>query len=194
MNDKTISLRATTRIRNDSLLGARESMGINQKQAAKLCGVSIDVYRKYECLRFPEFYDEKNVNKISSSMNVPSDKIFPLSLIGVKIESTIIKRREISCDKLLEYKRHQEKYVLLSPAIEAEENEDKEMLRACIEKLPFKSRRLIKLRYGIDEDCSYTLTECAKILKISTESARQRELRAIRKIEFHHRNILALRK
>ena len=64
---------------------------------------------------------------------------------------------------------------------------EKTMLRERIEKvldktLTVREKEIIKLRFGIGKECSYTLEEVGKIFNVSRERIRQLEAKSIRKL------------
>ena len=52
-----------------------------------------------------------------------------------------------------------------------------------VEKLPFREREIIKLRYGIGAGQAYTLREVGRILKVTRERVRLSEESAVKKIK-----------
>ena len=62
-----------------------------------------------------------------------------------------------------------------------------EMLKDKIEKvlqtLTFREREIIKLRYGIGDEYTYTLEEVGRIFKVTRERVRQIEAKAVRKLQ-----------
>lgn len=61
-------------------------------------------------------------------------------------------------------------------------NDDIELFRVMIEKLPYRSREILKMRYGIDNKFSFTTKEIAYIYGVSMSRVRYVELLAIRQL------------
>lgn len=59
----------------------------------------------------------------------------------------------------------------------------KETIDKLLNKLTFREREIIKLRYGIDTGYFYTLEEVGKIFKITRERVRQIEVKALQKLQ-----------
>ena len=57
-------------------------------------------------------------------------------------------------------------------------------IKSCLDKLSYREREIIKLRYGIGDGYTYTLEEVSRIFKVSRERVRQVEQRAIKKIKY----------
>ncbi len=54
------------------------------------------------------------------------------------------------------------------------------------QKLNWREREIIKLRYGLGDGYNYTLQEVAFIFKLTRERIRQLEQRALRKLQAPH--------
>jgi len=58
-----------------------------------------------------------------------------------------------------------------------------EKIDNCMEKLSYREREIIKLRYGMGDGYHYTLEEVGMIFKVTKERVRQVEAKAIRKLQ-----------
>ena len=56
-------------------------------------------------------------------------------------------------------------------------------LRSVLETLSLREREVIKMRFGIDRDETYTLEELGKKFKVTRERIRQIEIRALKKLK-----------
>ncbi len=56
-------------------------------------------------------------------------------------------------------------------------------LRGILETLSMREREVIKMRFGIDRDETYTLEELGKKFKVTRERIRQIEIRALKKLK-----------
>ena len=184
-----IELRATTHIRNNAMLSARERLGISQRDAAKLCGVPCSAYFSLEKLEYPASYNDDYVTKIAIGLCIVPDSVFPPSLAGVHIKNKSVKTRVIECSKMLEYRESQNRLRLVSPDIIAEERDQIELIKKYMEKLSFREKGVISVRYGTDGGPCCTLDETAKIYKVSRNRIRQIEAVAIRKIQNEHKKV-----
>ena len=59
----------------------------------------------------------------------------------------------------------------------------KERLRTVLDTLSLREREVIKMRFGIDRDETYTLEELGKKFKVTRERIRQIEIRALKKLK-----------
>src|SRR5690348_5028107 len=54
-----------------------------------------------------------------------------------------------------------------------------ERVERVLMSIPYREREIFKLRYGFGDGYTYTLDECARIFKISRDTVRQIEAKAI---------------
>jgi RNA polymerase primary sigma factor len=54
--------------------------------------------------------------------------------------------------------------------------------RSLLDKLPYRQREILKLRYGLDGEFKYSLGEVAGIFKITPERVRQVQNNALRRL------------
>ena len=59
----------------------------------------------------------------------------------------------------------------------------KERISSVLQTLSFREREIIKLRYGIGDEYTYTLEEVGRIFKVTRERVRQIEAKAVRKLQ-----------
>ncbi|MCA8960596.1 MAG: sigma-70 family RNA polymerase sigma factor [Planctomycetes bacterium] len=59
----------------------------------------------------------------------------------------------------------------------------RERLRSTLDSLSLREREVIKMRFGIDRDTTYTLEELGKKFKVTRERIRQIEIRALKKLK-----------
>jgi RNA polymerase primary sigma factor len=104
-----------------------------------------------------ELFDEKNVSL--------SDKLYD--------DSTVVE------DKLKDS---------LSPSVEYQivKNSIQQQIRELLEELDAKEARVLKLRFGLDDDRPRTLQEIGDILNLTRERIRQIEQKAMRKLSRSH--------
>ena len=63
----------------------------------------------------------------------------------------------------------------------------RQTLKSALEELPERERRVLELRYGLEDDEPRTLREIGEILGLSRERVRQLELRALNQLRRSHR-------
>jgi RNA polymerase sigma factor (sigma-70 family) len=75
------------------------------------------------------------------------------------------------------------RFILPSPADEAEKTEQMSELRDMLRFLSYREREIIKLRYGLGDGYNYTLEEVGHILGLSRDRIRQIEAKALVKLQ-----------
>ena len=184
--DEGFGFRLEARLKNAALIGARESLGLTQKEAAGRIGISPLCLNRYENMRayptekkqkqvcsfyrnkgvflleedvFPEELKEFHPRKYLVEKTIPKSKLLSLS----EIDRKLLPLAEDEVEKQLEY------------------NEFKEEFGKVISTLSYREQQVIKMRYGFEEE-SITYCQIGERLKISKERARQLELRALLKL------------
>jgi RNA polymerase primary sigma factor len=69
-----------------------------------------------------------------------------------------------------------------SPFDQAVESMRDERLRACLDNLPYRDKRIIELRFGLNGEQPQTLDKVAKLFQLTRERTRQIEEAALRKL------------
>ena len=69
-----------------------------------------------------------------------------------------------------------------SPFDEAVESMRDERLKACLENLPYRDKRILELRFGLGGEAPQTLDKVAKLFQLTRERTRQIEEGALRKL------------
>jgi RNA polymerase primary sigma factor len=69
-----------------------------------------------------------------------------------------------------------------SPFDEAVESMRDERLRACLDNLPYRDKRILELRFGLGGEAPQTLDKVAKLFQLTRERTRQIEEAALRKL------------
>jgi len=187
--DKKFKIRLEARLKNAELIRARESLGLNQKQAAYLIEISPGSLSHYELLRtYPsEEMQEKICSKYAHfGYHMIKKNVFPKQLKKITLTEKLIAEREIPVEKLLPLSQVSEK---LLPAVKPEVLDKlyKEELKCVIEEslstLTDKEGEVIKLYYGIDKDKIYTLEEIASKFNLTRERIRQIKEKAIKRLK-----------
>ena len=180
-----MKLRATTRIRNHKMLEARESLGLNQQQAADLCGIKKATYMRLECLDYPKEFSEKTQNiicKISFALEIPTDDIMTEELAGAIVQNKTVKVATVTTERMLDYIKRENRMILQSPSDIIDKEDDLDLIKQFIEKLSYREKETLKLRYGLDGEGCYTRGEIGRIFKVTLERVKQIEEKAIRKL------------
>lgn len=177
-------IRATLKLQNDKMIAARVQLGLTMNQLAERSGVPIrDVY-ELQRLNYSVSRAEDKATALSAVLGIPADDIVPPDAAGKKCESTFVRRFNANAGELIELRNNRN--VLPDPCEMAAQNErDTELpaaFKAILATLTYREREIIKLRFGIGHDHTYTLDEVGRIFKVRRERVRQVEAKAIRKM------------
>ena len=175
-------VRATMLLRNDVLIAKRETLGMTQKDAAELCGVSVHAYQAAERMDFKYPATQNAAEIISAMFEIPIDRIMPKSLAGKTVMSKAIQVANIRPDRLLAGP-NPTRLILPSPADQAEVVEATEALHLAMKsRLTYREREALKMLRGLDGQEPLTLGEAGRALKVGRERVRQLVAKAERKL------------
>jgi DNA-binding XRE family transcriptional regulator len=181
-----MELRATTLIRNNVMISAREELGWTQMDLAEAAGVSMHWIQAIESLNYPASLTTNGVvEKIAIALQVSPDKICPQELIGVKIVTKKVQVKEVPADHMLEYRDSVRRRLLPpQPEVIADQAIMIEKLGMYVSKLPFWKRVVMESLYGLNGHGKLTHKELSETLHISKEAVKSREKSAIKSLEF----------
>lgn len=181
-----LRLRATTVLRNDAMLLARERLCLSQPEAASQAMVGLWSYVRLEKLDYPKRFDGEKILRIATVLGVPVDEIMPESLAGIEVLNKQVRCGVVETRALLDYKGRQSRYILPSPSDTSSHSDERvEEIEKGLRTLTCREREIIKMRYGIGgEGPIYSLEEIAKIFCVTSERVRHVEKRAKKKLEF----------
>jgi RNA polymerase primary sigma factor len=69
------------------------------------------------------------------------------------------------------------------PLYETNQQALKERIADCLERLNYREREIVRLRYGLADGYTYTLAEVGQIFSVTRERVRQIEAKAVRKLQ-----------
>lgn len=121
-----------------------------------------------------------SLEEISKELEVSPlelQKIVRMSRNPVSLSSPLGKDEDSSFGEFLEDEREE------SPDARISFEALKERLQSVLETLSLREREVIKMRFGIDRDETYTLEELGKKFKVTRERIRQIEIRALKKLK-----------
>ena len=175
-----MKLRAELRVRNNSIIAARQELGFSQKKLAEVSGVSMPHIQNLEKLDYSGGVAQYlAAEKLAGFLDLEIEDIYPEALAGVAFPSSIVRYEERRGLELAEaLARHHE---LPSPS--DEEDVVKEAVLRQMEGLEYREREVLKLRFGLSGNGGpYTLEETAKIFRITRDRVRQIEIKALKKL------------
>ena len=192
MQQETVRVRATLRLRNDELMAARERVGLTQSEAAAACGVSTARYGQFERFAFAHALPASLrmwAERIAGAMDLDVDVVLPPGMVGTSVQSTYTHTFDMPPSRLIEggtnVSQYSTRMALPSDTRAAAEEASGlgDALRESMGSLTPQERSVLRLRRGLDDYPSYTLDDVGRIMKISRERVRQIEDKAVRKLQ-----------
>lgn len=172
------------RIKNGTLMQFREKRGLTQRQAADIAGVTVADWNGAECLRFAHVSLDR-LRSIAVCVEAELEDICPKELQSKNLNYERTMYRDVQANLLAAYDTTT-RLILPSPADQAEQSEAetlwRQTLARLIGELSCREREVLKMRYGWDDGDTHTLSECAKVFKVSRERVRQIEAGAIQRL------------
>lgn len=175
-----MKLRATTKVRNDAMISARERLGMNQGALAKASGVPNSAVYDLEKLVYRRTNIEEEAMKIAIFLKIQVDDIYSPELKGTGVQTEFKQVKEVDPENLISAAN---KLQIEGPDIDLERKEMKEAVYSALDDLTFKEREIIKHRYKLDGYKFLTLDECGKLFKVRRERVSQLEAKAMRKLQ-----------
>ena len=179
-------VRATLRLRNEKLLAAREALGLTQAKMAKLADVNLMTLCRLEQMQFAKVKPEA-IQRVAQAAELDIEEVCPSYLREQDIPSSMVSVADLPQEKMMALaNRVSATHRLPSPQDIAEETEAQKYLQKylswVLDKLSFREREIIKLRFGIGDGEVFTLKEIAHIFQISTQRVRQLEKKALKRL------------
>lgn len=168
------------KLRNGHLLKFRLERKLNQTNAAAMCGISVSYWGDLERMNFKGVPWEY-VRKIAEFLEVDVEEICPQEMKEKNYRLDGVAFKEYDKHQLAS--RYSECAALPSPEEEADNDLRAEAISKLLKTLTVREREIIKLRFGLEGEHVYTLSECAEIFGVTRERLRQVEARAIRKLQ-----------
>ena len=170
--DKNFNVRLEVKVKNAELVKARETLGLNQKQAAELIGISNTYLVQIELLH--QYPKRKMQEKICSAYRnagyfILEEDVFPEILKNVKLKGKYIAEREVPESNLISLSDISQK---LLPQVESEaikEIYNEQMhseIAGVLSRLDERKRTAVKMYFGIDYVKEYTFDEIASVLGV----------------------------
>jgi RNA polymerase sigma factor (sigma-70 family) len=179
-------LRATLKLRNDKMLNARESLGMNQTELAHAAGVTLFTVAAFEALNFAIKDAEDKAVQVAVVLGLPVDDVLPEGLAGLKLPSIHRRSFEANASCLLATR---ERLTLPSPDQQAGGIEFRDAIAKVLHSLTYREREVIKLRFGLGGDkTTFSREECGKIFRVTAARIKQVEENAIRKMQHPRRS------
>ncbi len=149
--------------------------------------IRVPVYMNEEILKYKKVVEslthklkrKPNFGEVAKRMKIPVDRVRELEKSIAKMSSLDAPIGENGEGQIKDVIQDAN---VVSPDIELEKFFDKERALAFLEILSERERRIIELRYGLNDGEAHTLADIAKVLGVSRERVRQIEAATIKKI------------
>tara|TARA_Y100000310_G_C20538430_1_gene742028 strand:- start:427 stop:990 length:564 start_codon:yes stop_codon:yes gene_type:complete len=173
-------VRAKLTIRNEAMIAARQRLGLSQLALAEKIGQrGVWLIMQLEQFKYPHRYNQTLIFKIACILGIQPEDVMPEELTGHKVNSQIVGFSELNPKQLIEVGQ----LPVLPKPYPSDQEFTKTQIGQVLKTLPWREQEIIRLRYGLDDGRAYTLAEVGRIYKITKETVRQLEARAIRKLQ-----------
>lgn len=189
--EKTFRLGYDVKAYNAKLRAARERIGLDRKSMAALLGISHGHYCSIE--RMTLYPSERVMELIEVQTGELREDLFPEEIRRFAHHEGRVER-----DIPVVLLPLDSPEVLALPAeTSVEEEVDSALLRDKIDELldilPLREKRILQLRYGLEDGRERTYKEIGVLLGLGPERIRQLEARALRKLRYSPRAFLQVR-
>jgi len=188
-------IRIIARFKNDNLRQARLNAGLTIEEISKMLGMNKVEYYAWEGFRRYPFSPDKETDnlrqiksqerakKLEKILKMPYEDLFPIEYrqaVNLKLGKPI--------EKIFEHLELPESYIeknLLLPSPEDiyEKIELKEITKKALEFLTEREAKVLKMRFGLEDENEHTLEEIGRQFKLSKERIREIEAKALRKLK-----------
>ena len=171
-------LRATTKIRNDSIIAARKALGLSQINLGKAIGVSVNIISELEKLDFSRRTSMGHAKKVAEFLDLDMEEVLPKELQNKFIETDIMRTAEVDSAKLMSLVENRR---LLPQPSAAQAVEVNESVKKAISLLTETEKEVLELRYGFDGD-SQTRKNTGNRLRMTKSCVELVERSALKKL------------
>lgn len=186
------------RVRNNRLKARRVALGLTQAEAARAAGVSAQDLCAYETLAKAPLGPRgwrSPAQKIARFFRVEPSDIWPEAVLAVK-RNKAVRTADAAEVTALSAPRHSDMPTLPSPESMVIDAEEMAATGRAMRALTERERRVISMRFGLDDGAERTFTEIGEAIGVSSNRASQvvhvalralrRTIDAGRKIEDGH--------
>ena len=179
-----MQIRAVLKLKNGAIIRAREALGMSQTDLAKASGVGNQLINKIENMRYAPKRYSSQFKKLCWYLGLCAEEILPPELLGQEIVSSFVANLNMESLQLKELnKNYQQRMLEASPVDLIQVKDEMDFVKSIIDTdLSCREKTIMKLRYGIGEDYSFSLEEIARIFKVTRGRVKQVEAMAMRKI------------
>lgn len=182
-----MKVKATVKLRNASMVEAREKLGWSQHCLAEQSKLSLRIIAALEQMNFtlPNIVDK--VCRVAAALGITTDAVMPEEMAGQKINANLSSTREISSGLLV----NNPQFVALpapEPSNDFNFTDLHKKLNDVLGSLSSREETIIRMRFGLNQSkYVYTYREIGMRFRISPERARQIEIKALQKLQHPYR-------
>jgi len=162
MNAK--ELRVTVHIRNNRLMRAREDRGMTREQLGKAAGVSDSTIAGLETIRVHPHHIRRggwkpSALRLASFFGVAPEELFPDSVLAVAESKKTVEVDGRDVARLMPPDAMSALPSSTNIESDAIDEETRRDLERCVESLPARRARVLRLYYGLGDEEPHTLNE-----------------------------------
>lgn len=185
---KPVKVRASLRLRNDTMIAARDRLHLAQLDVDRVAGVPIGTCAAFEKFHFRDGTKSSislanRISAVAGVLEMAEEDVAPVELRGHVLESDHERRFAAQPISLLEAAKT-EQLLLDDSTLEVDERLDaesaREALLSAMKTLSYREREILKLRFGLTDGNVYTVSEVAHIFKVTKGRIFQVEKQAMR--------------
>ena len=163
----------------------RQKMGLSQKSLSLLISKDVQWVSRVETLRQKPSREE--AEELASALSTTVEELFPLEVLdrySSQLPSTV--RFAIPATVLLLPSSEPEAPIQIDEAIN--QSELQQVIQNALSTLAPRERKVLELRFGLEDGCSRTLEETGREFHVANERIRQIEAKALRKLRHPSRS------
>lgn len=182
-------VRLEARLKNGSLVSARESLGFTGKKMAEEIGLSPPTYYNYEAMKlYPGKKTQIRICEYLAGKGIffTEEELFPEELRNIAPTKYVVER-EIPRAQLISLDRvNQELLPYVEGEIAITYNERYEIIEEGLATLTEREAEVLRMRFGLEGEGPKTLDEIVPIFDVTRERVRQIEIKALEKLRRPH--------
>ena len=173
---------------NARLIDARKERGWTQKDMSKLTGISSSHFGHIETLR--AIPTQQMIEEISAALNLAQDYLFSESLMEAMREGLFDHRvAELEEQQLIRLTEDRRLHINNGEMVDlADRAILKKNLAEVLDTLSPREKRIIELRFGLEDGISRSAEEVGKEFDVTRERIRQIEEKALQKMRHPSRS------
>ena len=172
-----MKVRATLKLRNESMLKQREKLWLTQAALAEIASVPLDFVSKLEALNFkPCFEFEQKLSRVAGVLELKPEQIAPPEVLGEKFTSRFVSIKDCDPNALVSTAN------TMSTILELEAND---AVIGVLDTMTPREKEVVQLRYGV-KGREFSRHDTARRLRLNDAQILSLERRAFSKFGNSH--------